>query len=389
VAILKIPRLWPAIQLGRAATVNAANVPAVASEDGLDAFGSEVEPKAQVRPAAVQPAKPKTFVPAVEAAVVAKWLLVILMSAGVAVAGLIGYQRRFPRIASTGNVTIETTPAGLEVVLAGKSLGKTPLTTSLAPGAYDVQVGTAPDARSVKLNVTAGTSVVQHLEFATATAGTGSAPGGLRIQTDPAHLPVSVDGVARGAAPVAIEALPPGEHDVSVKTGSGVIHRTVQVQSRETVSLIVSSAAPPVDRGAVAAGWITITAPVTLQLREGGKVIGTTESDRLMLPAGDHAIEFSNEALGFTARRTLRVTAGKTTASRVDLPSGTLSVNAQPWAEVWVDGERVGETPIGNLTRPIGNHEIVFRHPELGERRERVVIAVGKPARVGVDLRKK
>jgi hypothetical protein len=56
---------------------------------------------------------------------------------------------------------------------------------------------------------------------------------------------------------------------------------------------------------------------------------------------------------------------------------------------VFVDGERVGETPIGNLPRRIGTHEIVFRHPELGERRETVVIAVGKPARVGVDLRKK
>jgi hypothetical protein len=64
-------------------------------------------------------------------------------------------------------------------------------------------------------------------------------------------------------------------------------------------------------------------------------------------------------------------------------------VNAQPWAEVFVDGERVGETPIGNLSRRIGSHEVVFRHPELGERREVVVITAGKPARVGVDLRKK
>jgi hypothetical protein len=66
-----------------------------------------------------------------------------------------------------------------------------------------------------------------------------------------------------------------------------------------------------------------------------------------------------------------------------------LSLNATPWAEVWIDGERVGDTPIGNLTRRIGSHEVLFRHPELGERRETVVIAVGKPARIGVDLRKK
>jgi hypothetical protein len=132
-----------------------------------------------------------------------------------------------------------------------------------------------------------------------------------------------------------------------------------------------------------------VSSPVALQLREGGKVIGSTESDRLMLPAGDHDIELSNEALGFTAKRTIRVTAGKTAATKIDLPNGTLSLNAQPWAEVFVDGERVGETPIGNLSRRIGSHDVVFRHPELGERREVVVITVGKPARVGVDLRKK
>ena len=232
VAILKIPRLWPATQLGRAtATANAVDVATVAAADGLDAFGSEVEPRVEIRPA-VEPAKPKAGAPAVEATVVAKWLVVVLLSAGVAVAGLIGYQRRFSRIAPTGRVTIETTPAGLDVVLAGKSLGKTPLTTTMAPGVYEVQVGTAPETRTLTLNVAAGGSVLQHVEFAAATSPTGTAPGGLRVQTEPAHLPVSVDGVARGSAPVAIDQLPPGEHDIAVKTSSGVIHRKVKVASR-------------------------------------------------------------------------------------------------------------------------------------------------------------
>jgi hypothetical protein len=393
VAILKIPKLWPAVQLGRA-TGGAGVIEATAARpaDGLDAFGSETAPKAEIPPTLVEPAKPKSVAasPGVQTMVVAKWLAVILLSAGVAVAGLIGYQRRFPRTPPTGNVTIETTPAGLDVVMAGKSVGKTPLTTSLAPGSYEVQVGTAPDARTLKVNVAAGMSVVQHVEFASGAGAAGAAAtGGLRVQTEPAHLQVLVDGVAKGVSPVVIDQLVPGEHEVSVRTSSGVIRRTVNVQPRETLSLIVSSTAAPVDSGVVPAGWISVTSPIPLQLREDGELIGTTESDRLMLPAGDHDLELSNAALGFTAKRTVRVTAGKTTATKVDLPNGTLSLNAQPWAEVWVDGERVGETPIGNLTRRIGSHEILFRHPELGERRETVVIAVGKPARIGVDLRKK
>jgi len=392
VAILKIPRFWSATQFGRVSA--AANVGQVASAraEGLDAFGSEADPIPRPKsppPAAAPPSpvvrKPVSFtwVPAA-----AKLSAIVLLSAGTALAGMYEYQRRFARGATTGSVTLETTPAGLDVVLAGKSLGKTPLTTTLAAGSYDLQVGSEPSVRTVKITVAAGSSIVQRMEF----ADTSAAPittGGLRVQTEPAHLPVFVDGTSHGVSPVTVDQLQPGEHEVSVRTSTGVVRRSVTVEPRETVSLIVSSTAPPPDPTAVAAGWIAVTSPVALQLREGGKLIGTSESDRLMLTAGDHDIEFANDSLGFSAHRTLHVTAGKTAATKVDLPNGQLSINAQPWAEVFVDGERVGETPIGNLTRRIGTHEVLFRHPDLGERHETVVIAVGKPARIGVDLRKK
>ena len=57
------------------------------------------------------------------------------------------------------------------------------------------------------------------------------------------------------------------------------------------------------------------------------------------------------------------------------MPNGTLNINAQPWAAVWLDGNSIGETPLGNLSVVPGEHEIVFRHPELGERRERTMVA--------------
>ena len=388
VAILKIPRLWPAMPVGRMpATAHVRKIRSTNASEGLDAFGSETEAAgapavAVAPPRAARKAPSLTWLPAA-----AKWTTVVLLSAAAALAGMFEYQRRAAQRITTGTITLETTPAGLEVMLAGRSLGKTPLTTSLVPGSYDLQVGAEPTQRLVKVNIAAGVSVVQRVEFAETTAA--GATGGLRVQTEPSHLPVFVDGNGHGNSPVSIEQLQPGEHEVSVRTSSGVVRRSVTIQPRETLSLIVSSTAPPPDPTAVSAGWVSISAPIALQLREGGKVIGTSESDRLMLTAGDHDIEFANDALGFVARRTVHVTAGKTAATKVDLPTGALSINAQPWAEVWIDGERVGETPIGNLSRRIGSHEVVFRHPDLGERRETVVIAVGKPARIGVDLRKK
>ena len=57
-------------------------------------------------------------------------------------------------------------------------------------------------------------------------------------------------------------------------------------------------------------------------------------------------------------------------------------------AEVWIDGKSAGETPIGNLALGIGPHNIVFRHPELGEKTVSTVVKAGVPTRVTVDLRK-
>ncbi len=387
VAILKIPRFWSAAQSGRSLASAAHRGIGAAPAEGLDAFGSETE----------EASEPKTEAPVVshdygvtpQTVAAAKWLSVVLLSGGLAVAGVFVYQHRSSRSASTGSVTVETSPVGLDVVLGGKTLGKTPLTTALTPGSYELRVGSLPNVRTIKITVAAGSSIVQRVEFADPALAARQTTGGLRVQTEPAHLPVLIDGEPHGLSPVAIDNLEPGEHQIAVRTTGGFVKRAVSIVPRETLSLIVSSAAPLADPSAVAAGWISVSSPLSLQLREGGKLIGTSESDRLMLPAGDHDIEFGNEALGFAVRKTVHVAAGKTAATKIDLPNGVLSINAQPWAEVFVDGERIGETPIGNLSRRIGPHEVVFRHPDLGERRESVVIAVGKPARIGVDLRKK
>ena len=67
-----------------------------------------------------------------------------------------------------------------------------------------------------------------------------------------------------------------------------------------------------------------------------------------------------------------------------DLPQGMINVNASPWAEVWIDGRRVGETPIGNLPVAIGPHEIVFKHPQFGEKHA-ASVTPGAPVRLSVD----
>ena len=136
-------------------------------------------------------------------------------------------------------------------------------------------------------------------------------------------------------------------------------------------------------------GWISVSSPVDVQLFENGRLLGSSLTDRIMVPSGTHQVEVVNETLGYRMTRSVQVTAGKVASLAVKLPMGSVAINAVPWAEVWMDGNRVGETPIGNLPATIGSHEIVFRNPELGEKLQVVTVTLTTPARLSVDMRKK
>jgi hypothetical protein len=344
------------------------------SADGLNAFAAEGAPddRAHERIRAL-------FRPVITGAAIA----VVGIAIGAAAAVL--YQKRFSSVPGPASLTIETVPSGLEVTIDGATRGRTPLTLSLPPRAYEAVIGSGTNRRTLKASLDAGQAMVQRLELTAASGPTHATDGTLHIDTDPPGVAIKVDGVERGTSPVTLQNVASGEHDIALARGRE--HRTVIVHSGETLSALLPASAG--GQPGVVAGWLSVAASIQLQIREGGKLLGSTESERILIAAGNHTVDFVNTELGFSQQRTLDVTSGKVTAVQVMVPNGTLSLNAQPWAEVWVDGTRVGETPIGNLARPIGSHEVVFRHPDLGERRETVVVTTLQTARLGVDLRRR
>jgi hypothetical protein len=67
--------------------------------------------------------------------------------------------------------------------------------------------------------------------------------------------------------------------------------------------------------------------------------------------------------------------------------TGTLEINAVPWAYVSIDGGPEVETPIRGRVLSAGRHRIVIRNPVLEKQRELAVdIAPGETARYVVDL---
>ena len=228
----------------------------------------------------------------------------------------------------------------------------------------------------------------------------------LSVQSNPTGVPVFVDGVERGVTPARIT-LAPGPHILELRrgvprvipltltAGSDVSQYLEFVEAPVTDRLILpekeapAPAAPvaPVEAAAPLAGWLTVKMPFAVEILEKGRLLGTSEADRLMLAAGAHQLEFINHTLNYRETRTINVTPGKVITLPLEVPKGVVNLNASPWAEVFVDGQRVGETPIGNLAMTVGPHEIVFRHPQFGEKRHAVSVTVGVPVRLSVEMK--
>jgi PEGA domain len=285
--------------------------------------------------------------------------------------------------ASKGTLSIEATPKTATVYIDDAPSGTTPLKIDLPAGNHTIRLdGGEGLTRTFPVTITAGKEVSHLVELAR-DVQTGS----LEVRTDPAGARVSIDGRGVGTSPLTLNDLQPGDHAVVVEgANSNPVRQTVKVIAGTRSSVVVPlGAATP---ASPAAGWLTVAADTELQVSEGGQLLGTSRTDKIMMPAGDHNLEFSNESLGFHAAKSVSVQPGKVAKVSVPLPDGTISVNATPWADVLVDGVSAGQTPVGNLSAKAGTHEVVFRHPKFGEKKQSVVVKPGQAARVTIDMTK-
>jgi len=318
------------------------------------------------------------------------WMLLVVATVALLEAGLIGYwmyDSWAVAAAATGSLRVTSRPAGGIVAIDGFARGTTPLALTLSKGEHRVEIRTADAVRRTSVVITAGAASFQDFDLGTAGAPAPAAAavfGSLEVETEPSGASVRIDGVSQGLTPLRLTSVTPGLHRIVLTSAGQSVSRQVTVASATATKLVV----PIIGSTAALSGWVQISSPITLQLYENGQLLGTTETERIMLPVGAHELSIVNQALDYKTTATLQVLPGRTTNFAVKLPTGSLYVNALPWADVWIDGQRVGETPLANLTVPIGTHEVLFRHPQLGEQRRTVVIKLSGTTRVGLEFGK-
>jgi hypothetical protein len=213
---------------------------------------------------------------------------------------------------------------------------------------------------------------------ATKKPATGQGTGGVGTLAvnAPEGAQVIVDGRERGTAPLELTDLAAGEHALELRSDSGTIKRTVRVRAGgRTVS-----------EETIAPGYVSILAKVPLEIYLGSRRIGSTEDDKIQLPAGSHRLTVVNTRYAFRAELPLEVKPGEVTAFTATLPSGRLIVNTASGAEILIEGESMGMAPLGELEVPVGTREILVRHADYGEKRVTLEIKRNETAQITVAL---
>ena len=315
-----------------------------------------------------------------------------IVAAGTAVVGALAVFALFPLLALAkrspapdfGKLSVDSRPAGALVTVDGVERGVTPLTMPVAQGAHSLVLRHAAEQKTVQLTVTAGEQHSQYFEFVPP-AVTTMAVGQLSVATGRPGIRVLVDGRPSGTSPLVLSGLAAGEHVVAIATDAGPLEQRVTIEPGATTSVVISVPTTP----AVVAGWVAVSAPFEVQLYQDQDLLGSSAASKIMMVAGRYDIRLSNATLGFEETRRIEVAAGKTQAIRVVAPTAQVNINARPWADVSVDGRVLGQTPMANVSLAIGTHEVTFRHPQFGERRQTLVVTVAGPNRVNADLTKR
>jgi serine/threonine-protein kinase len=137
-------------------------------------------------------------------------------------------------------------------------------------------------------------------------------------------------------------------------------------------------------------GALRISAKPWARVSVNGREVGDTPlASPVRVAAGSNSVTFTfNNFTPIT--RVVDVQPDETIAVDADFMqvAGYVSIQATPWAYVYVDGQYCDVTPFHTpLIVPIGSRSIRFQHPSLGEVTRLITVAQGETLRVVVDLR--
>jgi serine/threonine protein kinase len=280
-----------------------------------------------------------------------------------------------PATSATGNIK---PPAGMDVLDEGfRDYGSTQTVTDTEPNTDSTRAFQTAQPTS-KLPLVAGLTVglllaVAAILTAVVFAGGDATNGVLTVRTTPRGASVFVDGQDTGKrTPAVIRKLGTDRvHDLRVTlAGYGQEVATFRFADPPVVELEFKLTKQQ--------------AKVTGQM---GKVepVGTTAPPVTDPPAQDPP---KTDPAATDPQTDPAADKPKTRKTVKKKKPGTLRFIAKPWADVYVDGKKIGQTPMKPRKMPPGSYKVEFKNPELGKTKSFTIkLKSGGDEKVFADFR--
>ena len=287
----------------------------------------------------------------------------------------------------SGTVLV-TADTGGDVYLDGNKKDVAPaILTGVPAGDHVIEVrkeGIPPWRQAVTVVAGQEVKVAASLGPATPPPATASS---LRIISNEPDVEIFVDGEDKGKAPISIGDIKPGEHIVGGRKKTfKPQEQTVRVAPGESaiVSFRMEVAAPDRPHAGLRVQSTVPNAEVFLD----GSSLGRAPVERTDLDPGKHYVVVHRD--GFTDfKREVFLLENQSIALVADLSaSGSLRILSTPeGAEVRVDGEIVGRTPVARDGIPAGDHVVEFRLKGFFDHKETMKVEGGREKVFSVDLK--
>ena len=265
-----------------------------------------------------------------------------------------------------GKLTVVTTP-WTEVEVDGEKVGNTPVMGhTVDAGKHKVTLVNESYSISFSMSVTVKDGEEKKISHSFEIETT-KGDGRLNVSTTP-WSEVYVDGEFLGNTPIQGHRLEPGKHTIKlVNEGLGVSESlSVTIEDGMDTTITKQLKSKP------KTGTLSVTAQPWAKVYVNGVELGNTPIVKHRLEPGKHKVKLVNDELGITKTFSVKIAKGKDTKLVKNLtekgdkgPTGTLSVTTTPWTTVWVDGKKVGNSPLIKHKLKAGKHTVKLVNKDL------------------------
>jgi serine/threonine protein kinase len=212
-----------------------------------------------------------------------------------------------------------------------------------------------PAAQSTEAKVPPGGTPLAGLQKAAITVS--STPTGAMIWLNNQKLPSST--------PTTLDNLASDKEYVIAVRKDGFNDWTTKVSPKAGERLNISANLAP-----RLMGTLSVDAKPWAEVLVDGQPKGTTPLAAINLTAGKHRVTLRNPNLQAEESFEVLIESGKTVSRVLNLAKAArayLNINVRPWADVYIDGKKVGTTPMAEVPVDAGSHSIRLFNPSLNK----------------------